>query len=119
MSIFSLIVARSGSKGLKNKVVQVINDKCVFEYSVEYSLALPKNINREILTVVSSDSRIIEEYCRDRHILFIKRSPELALDTTKIEDVMYDAYIRVGKEFKYISLLYGNVPTRYPDEFMK
>lgn len=119
MSILSLVVARQGSKGLKNKVIRKINNKYVFEYSIEYSLELSNKIDGEIFTVVSSDSEVIEKYCLDRGILFIKRIPELASDTARIDDVIYDACIKVNREFKYISLLYGNIPIRYPDEFLK
>lgn len=119
MSVFSLITARKGSKGLKDKVVRKINNKYVFEYSIEYSLGLQNKIQAEVLTVVSSDSEIIEEYCLENSILFIKRKPQLASDVAPIENVMYDAYMQGAREFKYISLLYGNVPTRHPDEFLK
>ena len=119
MSIFSLVVARKDSKGLKNKVVQKIHDKYVFEYSIEYSLGLSSKIKREVLTVVSSNSEIIEQYCKENSILFTGRKPHLASDVAQIEDVVYDTYEQVSKEFKYISLLYGNIPTRYSDEFLR
>lgn len=119
MSIFSLVAARKDSRGLKDKVVQKINNKYVFEYSIEYSLGLSDKINGEVLTVVSSDSEIIEQYCLENSILFIRRKPKLASDVTPIKNVIYDAYEQVDKKFKYISLLYGNIPTRYSDEFLK
>lgn len=119
MSVFSLVVARKGSKGLKDKVVQKINNKYVFEYSIEYSLKLANETGEDIFTVVSSDSEIIERYCLEKDISFIRRKPELASDITPIEDVIYDAYTNIGREFKYISLLYGNIPTRYPDKFLE
>lgn len=119
MSVLSVLAARKDSKGLKDKTVRKINNKYVFEYSLEYSLELPNKIRKDVLTVVSSDSEIIEKHCLDRGILFIKRDAHLAFDTTRIENVIYDAYLKVNREFKYISLLYGNIPTRYPDEFIK
>ena len=42
MKIFSLIVARAGSKGFKNKNVRKIGNKAVFEYTIEYALKLEK-----------------------------------------------------------------------------
>lgn len=119
MCIFSLIVARKESKGLKEKVVQKINNKYIFEYSIEYSLGLADKFNKKVLTVVSSDSEIIEDYCLRKNITFIRRSPKLTSDIIPIEDVIYDAYVSVGRKFKYISLLYGNIPLRYYDEFLR
>lgn len=119
MSVLSVITARKGSKGLKDKVAQKIGGKYVFEYSLDYSLGLSDRIKKEAVTVVTSDSEIIKKYCMDRKILFVDRMPQLASDTARIDDVIYDAYVKVGREFKYISLLYGNIPTRYPDEFLK
>ncbi len=119
MSVLSLIVARKGSKGLKNKVLRKINDKYIFEYSINYSLALSSKIGSEVLTAVSSDSEIIEKYCIGNNIMFTPRKPELAMDDTPIEKVMYETYKKIGMNFKYISLLYGNIPTRYNDEFLK
>ena len=119
MSVFSIVAARSHSKGLKDKVIQKINDKYIFEYSLDYSLGLSEKIGSEVFTVVSSDSKVIEEFCKKKNTLFSGRKPELATDTAKIEDVIYDTYMRIGRDFEYISLLYGNVPTRYPDEFLK
>ena len=119
MSVFSVITAREGSGGLKGKCLRKINGKRVFEYSVEYSMELSYKIKEGVFTVVSSDSETIKKYCLENNIHFIEREPELASDTARIEDVIYDAYGRTGKDFEYISLLYGNIPTRYPEEFFK
>ncbi len=118
MSIFSIVAVREGSAGLKNKCMRKIDDKFVFEYTIEYSIELNRKIG-QVFTVVSSDSEIIKEYCLRNNICFIKRVPMLASDTARIEDVIYDAYLKIGKDFEYISLLYGNVPIRYPEEFLK
>ena len=60
-----------------------------------------------------------QEHWTKNNIHFLDRSPQLASDVARIEDVIFDAYCRVGRSFDYISLLYGNVPTRYPNEFLK
>lgn len=119
MSIFSLVTVREGSKGLGNKCTRNINGKLVFEYTIEYSLDLNRRIVGEVFTVVSSDSEVIRKYCLEKDICFIQRSPQLASDVARIEDVVYDAYCKVGGDFDFISLLYGNIPTRYPVEFLK
>lgn len=119
MSVFSIVTVRTGSKGLKNKCLRKIDGKTVFEYTIEYSTDLNRGIEEEVFTVVSSDSEIIRRYCLKNNICFLERSPRLASDVARIEDVIYDAYREIGKDFDYISLLYGNIPTRYPEEFLK
>ena len=119
MSIFSLVVARENSKGLPQKTIQKINNKYVFEYTIEYSLALSNIVPDDVVTVVSSDVEIIADYCSQSAIPFIQRKPELASDAARIEDVIYDAYTTVARDYAYISLLYGNIPTRYTDEFLR
>ncbi len=119
MSILSVIVVRKGSSGLKEKCIQEIDNKAVFEYTVEYSIALNRKIEEEVFTVVSSDSEIVKQKCLANNINFLARNPLLATATAKIEDVIYDVYLNIGKSFDYISLLYGNIPLRYPAEFLK
>ncbi len=119
MNIFSIITIRKGSKGLKNKCIIKIKDKSVFEYTIDYSLALNRELNGEVFTVVSSDADEIKKYCIKNDIFFIKRSPRLACDFAQIEEVIYDAYCKVGHYFDFISLLYGNIPTRYKQEFLR
>jgi len=96
-----------------------IDGKAVFEYVIEYSIDLDRRIEEEVFTIVSSDSEIIRNYCSEHNIHFIKRSQWLASDVAQIEDVIYDAYHKTGRDFDYISLLYGNIPTRYPEEFLR
>ena len=119
MSIFSLVTVRKGSKGLEDKCIREVDGKPVFEYTIEYSLDLAHSIEEEVFTVVSSDSQVIRDYCSEHDIRFLERTPLLASDIAPIEDVIYDAYLKIGKDFDYISLLYGNIPTRYPAEFLK
>ena len=119
MDILSLVIVREGSKGLKNKCLKKVAGKSVFEYSIEYSKELNRRLKGQVLTIVSSDSAEIERYCSLNKIPFVQRTPELASDTTRVEDVIFDTYLTTGKTFKYISLLYGNIPIRYPEEFIK
>jgi len=119
MSIFSVITIREGSEGLRNKCLRKIGAKAVFEYTIEYSIALACKIEEEVFTVVSSDSEVVSKYCSESNINFLKRTTELASNLARIEDVIYDTYREVGRDFDYISLMYGNIPVRYPDEFVK
>ncbi len=119
MSMLSVVAIREGSEGLKNKCLRKIGGKAVFEYTIEYSIDLNDRIKEEVFTVVSSDSEIVIKHCSENNICFVKRSPGLASDVARIEDVIYDAYRQIRGDFSYISLLYGNIPLRYPEEFVK
>lgn len=111
--ILSVVCARAGSKGLKNKCIAKIKDKMVIEYSIEYSLSLGDNVK----TVVSTDIKEVLEYCERNHIAYIRRDPRLCTDDSKIDDVLADAIEKKGLNYKYCSLIYGNVPLRFPELF--
>jgi len=119
MSLLSVVTVREKSKGLANKCLREISGRAVFEYTIAYSLDLKRRVKEEVFTVVSSDSATIREYCTKNDIPFVARSVQLASDTARIEDVLYDAYHQIGRPFDYISLLYGNIPLRYAEEFLK
>ncbi len=111
--ILSVVCARAGSKGLNNKCVTKINDKMVVEYAIEYSLSLGDNVE----TVVSTDIERLIEYCKKEHITYIERVPTFCADESKIDDTLADAIGSNGQDSEYCSLVYGNIPTRYPDLF--
>jgi CMP-N-acetylneuraminic acid synthetase len=113
MKVLSVICARAGSKGLANKCIAKINSKMVVEYAIEYSLSLGSNVE----TVVSTDIEDLIEYCKKRDISYIKRVPEFCADESTIDDALADAIESNGKESEYCSLVYGNMPTRYPGLF--
>lgn len=115
--ILSLVVARAGSKGLPNKNIKEIAGKPVFRHTIDYSLELSRTY--DVHTVVSTDSTTIQDYCKRKNIDYIDRRKELADDKTRIEQVIYDSYKQLDNEYKYISLLYGDVTTRYIHEFIK
>lgn len=110
----SVVCARAGSKGLKNKCLTRINGRMTAEYAIEYSLSLGSGIK----TVVSTDIKEIISFCRKNNIAFIQRDAVLCLDESRIEATLADAIEKMGKEyFEYCSLVYGNIPTRYPRLF--
>ena len=113
MKILSVICARDGSKGLKNKCIKQIAGKMVIEYSIDYSLCLGENVE----TIVSTDIDKVIELCKRKNIEYINREPELCADGSRIEDVLADAIRKVGNGFEYCSLVYGNIPLRYEELF--
>lgn len=115
MKILSVVCARAGSEGLKNKCVVKLNGKMVVEYSIEYSLSLGKDVR----TVVSTDIEELIDYCRKKNIIYIKRNPKICEDESKIDGALADAIEKEGYGCDYCSLVYGNIPTRYPEIFHK
>ncbi len=113
VNVLSVVCARSGSKGLSNKCVATINHKMVVEHAIEYSLSLGNNVE----TVVSTDIESLIEYCKKEHITYIKRVPKFCADESRIDDALADAIESNGQISEYCSLVYGNIPTRYPDLF--
>ena len=111
--ILSVVCARAGSKGVKNKCIRMIGQKMVIEYAIEYSLSLGENVR----TVVSTDITRVMDYCEQRNIEFIKRRSELCADECRIDAALADAIGKKGKGSDYCSLVYGNIPTRYIDLF--
>jgi CMP-N,N'-diacetyllegionaminic acid synthase len=111
--VLSVVCARAGSKGLSNKCVAMINDKMVVEYAIEYSLSLGEKVE----TVVSTDITKVIEYCKKRNIVCIERGIKFCTDESKIDDALADAIEKKGHNCEYCSLVYGNIPIRYPRLF--
>lgn len=109
MKVLSVVCARAGSKGLKNKCTLKIDNKMVIEYAIEYSLSLGKNVS----TVVSTDIEKVIDYCKKNNIDFIRRNSKLCTDESRIYEVLADAIEKRGGDYEYCSLVYGNIPTRY------
>ncbi len=115
MKTLSVICARAGSKGLNNKCIKRIKGKMVIEYSIEYSLSLGKDVK----TVVSTDIEEVIRYCETNNISFIIRNPDFCTDNSRIEDALADAIKKDSDDCKYCSLVYGNIPLRYPGLFFE
>ena len=113
MKVLSVVCAREGSKGLANKCVARIDNKMVVEYAIEYSLLLGSGVE----TVVSTDIAQVIEYCKEKNITYIERDLKFCAGDSKIDDALADAIEKNGHGCEYCSLVYGNIPTRYPDLF--
>jgi CMP-N-acetylneuraminic acid synthetase len=111
--VLSVVCARAGSKGVKNKCIRKIGKKMVIEYAIEYSLSLGENVR----TVVSTDITSVIDFCEQRNIEFIERESKFCADESRIDAALADAIEKKGREYDYCSLVYGNIPTRYIDMF--
>ena len=110
--ILSLIIARSGSKGLKNKNVKLFNDKPMVYWSIKAS----KKSNYVDHTLVSSDSKKVISIAKKNNVSapFI-RPPNLARDNSPVKDVIFHAVDWLRKEnkkFDFLLLLQATSPLR-------
>jgi len=100
--ILSVITARAGSKGIKNKNVRELAEKPLVYWSIEASV----NSKYIDLTAISSNCDLVKEvvtnYVMDnkasffinseKPIIFIRRPEELATDISKNEEALMHAY---------------------------
>jgi len=115
MKVLSIICARAGSKGLKNKCIAKINNKMVVEYSIEYSLSLGDDVK----TVVSTDIEVLIEYCKKNNINYIRRNSDFCTEDSPIDEAIAEVIEKQGTDCPLCSLVYGNIPTRYCDIFFE
>ena len=69
--------------------------------------------------MVSTDIKELIKYCKDKDIDYINRYPEFCLDNSRIDDALAEAIELHGGDCHLCSLVYGNIPTRYPPLFHK
>ena len=110
-----IIVARKGSKGIKNKNFLLINkkeNKRVIDYTLESAKQAHK-LNSVILS--SNDERILNRAKKYDLDMIIKRSSKLSNDNSKTVDAVIDAVKKFEKKFykpKFIVLLQPTSPLR-------
>ena len=112
MTSIAIILARSGSKGLKDKNIKLMNGKPLIAYSIEAA----KNSGLFDVVHVSTDSQkyadIAAEYGADEPFL---RSEEMSSDTADSWDAVLEVlrrYKELGKEFDMVTLLQPTSPIR-------
>ena len=93
--VLAVIPARGGSKGLPGKNIRNLCGKPLLAYSIEAALATPR-ITR---VVVSTDDPRIADVAREHgaDVPFL-RSPALALDHSRMSDVLDETVNRLRKE---------------------
>lgn len=118
MRNIAIIPARSGSKGLKDKNIKLLNGKPLIAYTIE--AAKDSKLFEEIF--VSTDSEEYAMVAREwgAQVPFL-RSESLASDTTSSWDVVKDVimhYKKVGKEFDTLALLQPTSPLRKSEDIV-
>lgn len=115
----AIIPARSGSKGLKDKNIRILNGKPLIAYTIE--AAQKSNLFDTIL--VSTDS---EEYAKiacefGANVPFL-RNAELSSDIASSWDVVKDVLMKYrenGEEFDTVALLQPTSPLRTFEDIIK
>ena len=115
----AIIPARSGSKGLKDKNIKLLNGKPMVAYTIEE--AVKSKIFDDI--IVSTDSKIYAEIAEryGAKVPFL-RPEELATDTAATRDVIVDTIQRLkslGKEYDYLMILQPTSPLRRAEDIVK
>lgn len=112
MNNLAVITARSGSKGLKNKNIKLINNKPLLAFSIEAAL---KSEMFDIVHV-STDSEeyasIAREYGAEVPFLRSKELSEDHSDSWEVLRFTVERYKRLGKEFDTVTLLQPTSPLR-------
>lgn len=108
----AIIPARSGSKGLKDKNIKLLNGKPLISYTIE--AAIKSKMFDEIM--VSTDSEKYAEIAKQygAKVPFMRNS-ELSNDTASSWDVVRDVlnkYKEAGKEFDTVAILQPTSPLR-------
>ena len=103
----SIILARGGSKGLKNKNLRKINNKPLIYWSIKKSLEAKKIIH----TWVSSDSEKILNYSKKNGASIIKRPKKLAEDKSSSESAWLHGINYIKKRGYKIDNVVGIQPT--------
>ena len=107
MDILTIIPARAGSKGIKNKNLKKLNGIPLIEYTIRAAQESKcKNI------IISSDSENIINIAKKYKLNFIRRPKSLAQDDSLIIDVVLDIIQKTENKFDYVMLLQPTSPLR-------
>lgn len=112
MKIITIIPARGGSKSIPKKNIQILNNKPLVAYSIDYSIN-SKSVDR---TIVSTDSLEISDICKKygAEVPF-NRPAEFAQDTSNDYDFMkhaLDYFEEIGEIYDLYVLLRPTSPIR-------
>ncbi|MFU2059626.1 cytidylyltransferase domain-containing protein [Avibacterium endocarditidis] len=115
MKKIAIITARSGSKGLPNKNVLLVNGKPLIAYSIEAAI----NSGEFEKIIVSTDSQEYIDLLSHYPIEFICRDSNLATDTASSFVVIEDVLRKYNDtEFDYFVLLQPTSPLRTKEDII-
>ncbi len=112
MNTLGVIIARSGSVGLKDKHLRQLLGRELIQYSFEHA----KSSRRLTRTVVSSDSAQVRRLAEKSFLETISRPQELSTSDASVQSVLLHALDTVEQRSNFkadaMALVYGNVPVR-------
>jgi len=108
MNILGIVVARSGSKGIKNKNLRKINGRPL----VHYPFSALKNCPHVTKKICSTDSKTILKLAKDYNIEApLLRPASLSSDKSQIKDVIKHSLECIDEAFSHVLLLQPTSPT--------
>lgn len=116
MKNLAVIPARSGSKGVRDKNIKLLNGKPLMAYSIEAAIASQMFDTIHVSTDSERYAEIAREYGADVPFL---RSAETSSDTASSWDAVLEVlenYKRRGKRFDTVTLLQPTSPLRGPED---
>jgi CMP-N-acetylneuraminic acid synthetase len=117
MQTLGVIIARSGSQGLKNKHLLPLLGRPVIAYTFDHV----RNSHRLSKVVVSTDCPRIQKLAEREGFETILRPPELATSDASVQDVMLHAMRETENSSTFqanaLVVIYGNIPVRGGDVF--
>ena len=115
MRVLSVILARAGSRGLKDKHLLPLLGRPVISYTFDFARPLKERGP----VVVSSDCPEVRAMGEAAGYYAIERPARLATDSASVQDVMLHAMDAVEEATPFradaLLVLYGNVPARGDD----
>lgn len=112
----AIIPARKGSKRLPGKNIKLLLGKPMIEYTIEAAIK-SKHIDRIIISTDIEEVESLKE--KYSNIIFDKRPPEYAIDTTTAQEVVNYLVQKYDLKNDNIVWLQPTSPTRTSDEIDK
>lgn len=108
MKVLTIIPARGGSKGVKNKNIKLLNGKPLIQYTIESVQPL---LNSDLDLVVSTDNELIADVASSLNVEVLMRDHKLATDGAKMPPVVLDVIQRLAKKNKVYDAILLLQPT--------
>jgi CMP-N,N'-diacetyllegionaminic acid synthase len=113
MKVLTIIPARKGSKGIKNKNFLKIGQHTLLEHSCIFS----KRLNFVEKTIISSDSSVAKKTAERFNIFFSKRPKKFAMDNSLMIDLIRFE-IKKNNTFTHVLILQPTCPFRQIKHFI-